>query len=51
MAVSTLVPLLRDAKPQVRQYAAIALGAFGTDARDALPDLRDMAISPVEKEY
>jgi HEAT repeats len=50
-AVSALVPMLRDAKPQVRQYAARALSAFGPAAKCALPDLRDMAVSPVEKEY
>ena len=50
-AVSALVPMLRDAKPQVRQYAARALSAYGSSAKPALPDLRDMAISPVEKEY
>jgi len=51
VAVSALVPMLRDAKPQVRQYAASAVSAFGSAAKSALPDLRDMAISPVEKEY
>ncbi|AMV71698.1 hypothetical protein JCM30471_02430 [Desulfuromonas carbonis] len=50
-AVSALVPMLRDAKPQVRQYAARALSAFGSSAKIALSDLRDMAISPVEMEY
>ncbi|MCF7817429.1 MAG: HEAT repeat domain-containing protein [Kiritimatiellales bacterium] len=50
-AVSALVPMLRDAKPQVRQYAARALSAYGNMAKCALPDLRDMAISPVEQEY
>ena len=50
-AVAALQPLLRDSYPQVRQYAANALGAYGTAARVALADLRDMAISPVEKEY
>lgn len=50
-AVSALVPMLRDAKPQVRQYSASALSAYGCLARCALSDLRDMAISPVEKEY
>lgn len=50
-AVSALVPMLRDAKPQVRQYSASALGAYGSLAKCALSDLRDMAISPVEKEY
>ena len=51
MAVSALVPMLRDAKPQVRQYVARALSAHGIAAKCALADLRDMAISPVEKEY
>lgn len=51
MAVSALVPMLRDAKPQVRQYAASALSAYGSAARCFLSDLRDMAISPIEKEY
>lgn len=50
-AVSALAPLLRDSKPQVRQYAVNALKAYGTAAKDMLSDLRDMAISPVEKEY
>lgn len=50
-AVSALVPLLRDAKPQVRQYAAKALKSYGADAKEALHDLRDIADSPVEKEY
>ena len=50
-AVSALVPMLRDAKPQVRQYAVKALKAYGTASKCALSDLRDMAISPIEKEY
>lgn len=50
-AVATLQPLLRDSFPQVRQYAAKALSAYGTTAKCALADLRDMAVSPVEKEY
>ncbi|MCK4563555.1 MAG: HEAT repeat domain-containing protein [Verrucomicrobia bacterium] len=50
-AVSALVPMLRDAKPQVRQYAVKALKAYGTASKSALSDLRDMAISPVEPEY
>jgi hypothetical protein len=50
-AVSTLVPLLHDPFPQVRQYTAKALGAYGAAAFDALPDLRDMAVSPVEPPY
>jgi hypothetical protein len=51
VAVSALVPMLRDAKPQVRQYAVKALKTFGTEAKCALSDLRDIAISPVEPEY
>jgi hypothetical protein len=50
-AVSALVPMLRDPKPQVRQYAVKALKAYGTASKCALSDLRDMAISPVEPEY
>jgi hypothetical protein len=50
-AVKTLHPLLSDAHPQVRQYSAKALCAFGTNAKDALPDLRDLYKSPVEKDY
>ncbi|NLX26695.1 MAG: HEAT repeat domain-containing protein, partial [Lentisphaerae bacterium] len=50
-AVAALLPLLQDAHPQVRQYSAKALGAFGAAAKDALPDLRDLYKSPVEKDY
>jgi hypothetical protein len=50
-AVSALAPMLRDPKPQVRQYAAGALAAYGSASKEALADLRDMAISPVEKDY
>lgn len=50
-AVAVLLSLLQDSFPQVRQYAAKGLGDYGIAARCALPDLRDMAISPVEKEY
>lgn len=51
VAVAALQPLLQDSYPQVRQYAAKALSAYGAEAKCALADLRDMAISPVEKEY
>ena len=51
MAVSALAPMLRDAKPQVRQYAVKALKAYGTASKCALHDLRDIAISPAEPEY
>lgn len=50
-AVSTLLPLLADVHPQVRQYAAKALSAFGSDAETALPVLRDMYRNPSEKDY
>lgn len=50
-AVTALQPLLQDRHPQVRQYAVKALKAYGVAARCALSDLRDMAISPVEKDY
>ncbi|MBU0728719.1 MAG: HEAT repeat domain-containing protein, partial [Proteobacteria bacterium] len=50
-AVAALQPMLQDSFPQVRQYAAKALSAYGIAAKCALADLRDMAISPVEKEY
>ncbi len=50
-AVEVLHPLLRDEHPQVRQYAAKALGAFGADAKAALPDLRDLYSNPVERDY
>ena len=50
-SVDLLRPLLADAHPQVRQYAAKALGAFGTAAEPALPDLRDLYQNPAEKDY
>ncbi len=50
-SVALLQPLLQDDHPQVRQYAAKALGAFGAAAKPALSDLRDLYKSPVEKDY
>ncbi len=50
-AVRALHPLLQDPHPQVRQYSAKALGAFGAAAKEVLPDLRDLYRSPVEKDY
>jgi len=50
-SVDLLRPLMADAHPQVRQYAAKALGAFGTAAESALPDLRDLYRNPAEKAY
>jgi len=50
-AVQVLHPLLMDSHPQVRQYSAKALGAFGSAAKETLPDLRDLYKNPIEKEY
>ena len=50
-AVAALQPLLCDHHPQVRQYSAKALGAFGTAAEPALEDLRDIYRNPAEKDY
>ena len=50
-AVAALLPLLGDAHPQVRQYSAKALGAFGAEARKALPDLRNLYRNPAETDY
>lgn len=50
-SVATLMRLLTDGHPQVRQYAVKALSAFGADAGDALPILRDMYRNPSEKDY
>jgi hypothetical protein len=50
-AVVALQPMLQDRHPQVRQYAIKALKSYGVAARCALADLRDIAISPVEKDY
>ena len=50
-AVNALQPLLQDDFPQVRQYTAKALSAYGKDAIQALSDLRDMAVNPAETQY
>jgi len=50
-AVDTLLPLLGDPHPQVRQYAAKALSTFGTAAEKALADLQDLSVNPLEKDY
>jgi len=50
-AVTTLMPLLADGHPQVRQYATKALSAFGASAETALSILRDMYRNPSEKDY
>lgn len=50
-SVAVLMPLLADAHPQVRQYTAKALGAFGAAAAPALPDLRELYRRADEKDY
>lgn len=50
-AVEVLLLHLADKHPQVRQYAAKALGAYGTAAEKALPVLRDLYRNPAEKDY
>ena len=50
-SVDLLRPLLTDKHPQVRQYSAKALGAFGLAAGCSLEDLRDMYSNPEEKDY
>ncbi len=50
-SVDLLRPLLADGHPQVRQYAAKALAAFGAEAESALSDLRDLYRNPAEKDY
>jgi len=50
-SVDLLRRLLSDEHPQVRQYAAKALSAFGKDAEPALDDLRDVYRNPAEKDY
>jgi HEAT repeat protein len=50
-SVDLLRPLLADKHPQVRQYAAKALGAFGAKASCTLEDLRDLYKNPEEKDY
>jgi len=50
-AVAALRPLLGDTHPQVRQYAAKALGTYGCAAAPVLPALRDMLRNPAESDY
>jgi hypothetical protein len=52
VAVAALAPVARrDPHAQTRQYAIKALKAYGAAARTCLPDLRDLAMNPAEKEY
>jgi len=51
-AVAALAPVARsDPHAQTRQYAIKALKAYGVDAKDCIPDLRDMVANPAEKDY
>lgn len=50
-SVDVLVPLLQDAHPQVRQYTAKAISAYGAHAEPAIQDLRDLYKNPAEKDY
>ena len=50
-SVDLLRPMLSDKHPQVRQYSAKALGAFGIASAVLLDDLRDMYRNPEEKDY
>ena len=51
-AVAALAPVARrDPHAQTRQYAIKALKAYGAVAKDCLPDLRDMAANPSERDY
>ena len=50
-SVDLLRPLLSDTHPQVRQYSAKALSAFGVAAACVLEDLRDIYKNPDEKDY
>ena len=38
-AIPNLIPLLKDSVPNVRQYAAVALGKMGESSKSALPNL------------
>ena len=50
-AVIAIAPVLKDPKPQTRQYAIKALSAFGADSEQCLNDIRDIAENPLEKDY
>jgi hypothetical protein len=52
VAVAALAPVARcDPHAQTRQYAIKALKAYGVAAKNCVPDLRDMAVNPAEKDY
>lgn len=51
-AVAGLAPLARQAcHPQTQQYAIRALKKCGVAAKDCVPDLRDLARNPVQRDY
>jgi HEAT repeat protein len=45
-AVLALIPVLHDAEPDVSSSAALALGAYGSNARLAVPDLQTNLTHP-----
>lgn len=49
--VPALLARLRDAHPQVRQYAIKAVSTYGCQAESVLPDLQDIADNSSEKPY
>lgn len=51
-AVAALVSLaLKGRHPQTQQYAIRALKKYGAKARDVVPDLRDLARNPAQRDY
>ena len=52
VAVAALAPLARNAPhPQTQQYAIRALRKCGAAARECVPDLRDLARNPAQRDY
>ena len=49
--IPSLINMLQDKHPQVRQYAIKALSAYGEFSKQALVDLREIVSSPIEKDY
>lgn len=48
-AVSAIMPVLHNPKPQNRQYTIKAISAYGIHANNTLHDLQDIADNPAEK--
>ena len=52
VAVEALAPLALKARhPQTQQYAIRALKKYGAAARTVVPDLRDLARNPAQRDY